>query len=53
MLFNVVVESSDQDHSDPDLPQNILQSLRLKNCDRIIIGHLNINSIPNKFGLEI
>ena len=30
MLFNVVVESSDQDHSDLDLLQNILQSLTLK-----------------------
>ena len=51
MFIIVVAESNDQDHSDPDLSQNILQSLRLKNCDRIIIGHLNINSIRNKLGL--
>ena len=29
----------------------IFYTLRLKNVDRIIIGHLNINSIPNKIGL--
>ena len=32
-------------NSDHDSPQNILQTLRLKNVDRILIGHLNINSI--------
>merc|ERR1712074_292301 len=29
-------------------PINILQKLRKSNLDRIIIGHLNINSIRNK-----
>ena len=32
-------------------PEILLQNLRLKNNERIIIGHLNINSIPNKIGL--
>ena len=32
-------------------PKNILKSLRQKNIDRIIIGSLNINSIPNKIEL--
>ena len=32
-------------------PQNLLQSLRLKNLEKIIFGHLNINSIRNKIGL--
>ena len=34
--------------SDQESPQELLQSIRLKNIDRIIIGHLNINSIRNK-----
>ena len=34
-----------------DSPHSLLQALRLKNVDRIIIGHLNINSIRNKIGL--
>ncbi len=34
--------------SDQDSPQNLLQNLRLK---RILIGHLNINSIRNKIGI--
>ena len=34
-----------------DSPHYRLQSLRLGNVDRVVIGHLNINSIRNKFGL--
>ena len=37
--------------SDNDSPCGILQSIRLKNLNRIIIAHLNINSIRNKIGL--
>ena len=37
--------------SDQESPHEILQSIRLKNVDRIIIGHLNINSIRNKVQL--
>ena len=33
-----------------DPPKCLLQSIRSKNIDRIIIGHLNINSIRNKLG---
>ena len=33
-------------YSDPNL---VLRDLRKKNADRLIIGHLNINSIRNKF----
>ena len=36
---------------DLGMPQNIVKSLRQKNIDRIIIGHLNVNSIPNKIEL--
>ena len=34
--------------SDKRLPSTILQNLRLKNVEKIIIGHININSIRNK-----
>ena len=37
--------------SDQESPQELLQSLRLKNADRIIVGHLNINSIRKKIDL--
>ena len=37
--------------SDQDSPCSILQKLRLKCIDKIIIGHLNINSIRNKIHL--
>ena len=33
-------------HADPSL---ILNTLRIKNSERIIIGHLNVNHIENKF----
>ena len=37
--------------SDKVLPHIILQNLRLKNVDKIIIAHININSIRNKIHL--
>ena len=37
--------------SDGVSPHAFLQSLRLKNLERITIAHLNINSIRNKIGL--
>ena len=33
----------------PLSPREVLKSLKLKNTNNIIIGHLNINSIRNKF----
>ena len=35
--------------SDGETPYILLNDLRLKHLDRLIIGHLNINSIRNKF----
>ena len=29
---------------------SILNKLKLKNINRLLIGHLNINSLPSKFG---
>ena len=37
--------------SDKESPYAVLQNLRLKNVDKIIIGHININSIRNKIHL--
>ena len=36
-------------HSCTGCPYTILQSLRIKNIDRILLGHINLNSIRNKF----
>ena len=32
-------------------PYSILNNLRIKNSSRIILGHLNVNSIRNKFDM--
>ena len=40
----------DSIHSnDNNDPYKILKSIRVSNVDRLIIGHLNINSLRNKF----
>ena len=45
-----ISDVSDISDSDNDnTPYAILRNLRVKNVDKIIIGHLNINSIRNKF----
>ena len=44
-------EHPTQISSDKESPSTILQNLRLKNIDKIIIGHININSIRNKIDL--
>ena len=46
-----VTSSSEVTGNDKDLPHSILQNLRLKNVNKIIIGHININSIRNKIHL--
>ena len=42
--------SEDSDRNELD-PSNILKNLKLKNVNRLIIGHLNINSISSKIEL--
>ena len=37
--------------SDQESPRELLQSIRGKNLNRIIIGHLNFISIPNNIAL--
>ena len=41
----------DEIDNDQDSPYEILQNLRLKSIDKIIIGHLNMNSVRNKIHL--
>ena len=45
------VGNESSESSDKALPHAILQKLRLRNVDKIIIGHININSIRNKIHL--
>ena len=55
ILFNdqpfIPNEHPTQIDSDKESPRSILRNLRLKNIDKIIIGHININSIRNKIDL--
>ena len=44
---NPVNESNEQD------PHYILKQLRLSNINKVMIGHLNINSLRNKFEMLI
>ena len=39
----------DSIHSNDNDPYKMLKSIRVSNVDRLIIGHLNINSLRNKF----
>ena len=50
-MSNIPLDDVSSCSSDQESPHEILQSIRLKNVDRIIIGHLNINSIRNKIQL--
>ena len=43
---NYGVKDYDKNSSDPKL---VLENLKLKNNNRLVIGYLNINSISNKF----
>ena len=42
---------SNLSHNDPTSPDDQLHNLRLKNPNRLIFSHLNINSLRNKFDL--
>ena len=46
-----VIHSPVDMSSDEVLPHTVLQNLRLKNVDKIIIAHININSVRNKIHL--
>ena len=43
--------SINAERAENESPYSILQNLRVKNVDKIILGHININSIRNKFDL--
>ena len=42
---------NNSDNEEENSPYSILKTLRIKNMNKIIFGHLNINSIRNKFDL--
>ena len=42
---------SNLSNNDPTSPEDQLHNLRLKNPNRLIFAHLNINSLRNKFDL--
>ena len=44
-------KSQAEKYNDQDTSYSILKDLRLNNVNKIIIGHININSIRNKFDL--
>ena len=48
---SVISDTTNRDNEvlDENDPFNILRKLRIKNLNRLIIGHLNINYIRNKF----
>ena len=48
-LLIVTITEVNDDTSDLD----ILKNLRCKNLNRILIGHLNINSLRNKFEILV
>ena len=49
-VIDNIDETFDNDNiGEGETPDILLNNLRLKNIDRLIIGHLNINSIRNKF----
>ena len=47
--FSCSTDTNDTSLSEDESPYRILQEIKKKNVGRIIIGHLNINSIRNKF----
>ena len=41
MIYNMIYNAGNQ--------MNTLHEIRVKNANRLIIGHLNVNSLRNKF----
>ena len=49
--LSVIDGTNSEMSSDNESPHSILHNLRLKNVNRVIIGHININSVRNKINL--
>ena len=47
--ITIVVENSNSSEKNSDDPNLILNEIRLQNAERLVIAHLNINFIYNKF----
>ena len=50
ILFALLFQLNEEANDEND-PHSVIQALRLKNIDRVILGHININSIRNKIDL--
>ena len=48
LLINEIINMNSDQVSDATSPRYILKQLKLANANKIIVGHLNINSIRNK-----
>ena len=48
-LLEIKHASSSADFQDTGNQMNTLHEIRIKKANRVIIGHLNINSLQNKF----
>ena len=48
-ILNLNLNTSNEANNE----NNVLKNLRLKNSNKVIIGHININSLGNKFELLI
>lgn len=48
-VFTESSHSSENDHEDEATAYSALNNLRVKSINKILIGHININSIRNKF----
>ena len=48
-LVNAEIFEGEIDEIDAESPYTLLQNLRVKNIDRILLGHINLNSIRHKF----
>ena len=51
IMFAILFGPKEGNSDEKDDPKSILQALRLKNIDKVILGQLNINSIRNKIHL--
>ena len=49
ILHTINISGDSNGHSDKEDPKIILNELRAKNSERLIIAHININSVEHKF----
>ena len=42
------VQDDEKNDDSPEEPESLLQKIRISNLDRVIVGNLNVASLPNK-----